>query len=192
MKISGRIRIDFCSGCGQERPIARQRDTLCAGCLTTERQLKAWNRQQARQRTISPICAQIKPGKGFARPYRDPALSAVLDQFYRGVWRLWELSGPVYCIECREHLPYAATHVSHLITRGSRPDPFMALNTMNVVPMCGPCHSKWEFSANRKNMQCFERANALIVKVLQQSLDMADYPMPKLAELLREKKYEKK
>lgn len=68
-------------------------------------------------------------------------------KFYRWAWN----RRPHYCEECMKPLnAYSAVHVSHILSRGSRPE--MAYDIRNINILCYNCHSKWE-NGDRESMR---------------------------------------
>lgn len=80
-------------------------------------------------------------------------------RFYEYAW----LVLPHYCEECMRPLPgYSASFISHIISRGGRPD--MAHDLRNVNILCVKHHEQWE-TGNRKKMRIYERNTAIIQRL---------------------------
>ena len=82
------------------------------------------------------------------------------DKFYRWVWD----RKPHICEETMRPLQdYSAVHISHILTKGARPD--MAHDPRNVNILCLAAHNHWEFG-DRTAMRIY-RKNLETIRMLR-------------------------
>jgi len=102
--------------------------------------------QWASKRQVRYEKPEVKPeGKSLSQKDQD---------FYHEAWKAnQDQWGYCRCEECGERLQYAASHVSHNLSRGANPNPFFRWNVDNVSILCVMHHTQWEDSHKRKRMK---------------------------------------
>ena len=82
------------------------------------------------------------------------------ERFYRWCWEHY----PHICSETMRPLhQFSATYISHILTRGARPE--MAHDPRNVNILCFEMHNRWE-NGDRSNMRIY-RSNLLTIEMLK-------------------------
>ena len=77
---------------------------------------------------------------------------------------------PNICEECGKPIRYAsATNVSHILTRGSRPE--CAHDPRNANILCFECHSRWEHTTTRKGMNICHK-NEKTIEILKKEYNL--------------------
>lgn len=126
MKLDRTIRIDFCSLCKLEKPIANQTLCLCIGCNQ--------KRLRARRSIRSSGQSRIKP-----KSHRGEKTSREDDKFFRGIWRerkhVSEVSGEPLGEK------FQAVFMSHVLSKQAFPG-FRYLKR-NIVLMTFDEHRMW-------------------------------------------------
>ena len=122
MRLDRRIRIDLCSECGQERPIAHQGLRLCEYCNNKRRQ-KNWKQKEVKKRS--------KQGASIAS--QD-------DKFFRAIWKKRPHRSEVSDEPLGDK--FSAVFMSHVLPKGSFPK-FRHLDE-NIVLMTFEEHRDWE------------------------------------------------
>ena len=104
-------------------------------------------------------------------PDQRESLAEKDQKFYRQVWRdRQDEFGRIACEECGERLTYAASHVSHNLSRGAHPEPGLRWNTENISILCVMHHTQWEDSHKRKSMKIWPQKLEKITTMLTDSL----------------------
>lgn len=81
------------------------------------------------------------------------------EKFYRWVWE----HKPHICEETMRPLSdYSAVHISHILTKGARPD--IAHDPRNTNILCLAAHNHWEFG-DRTQMRIYRKNLETIVKL---------------------------
>lgn len=65
-----------------------------------------------------------------------------------------ELIRGTRCSECGRYLSGSSTEVAHILSKSISPE--VAVNPMNIIGLCGDCHTKFDYSLqSRSNMKVF-------------------------------------
>ena len=139
---------------------------------------KTWREEYARALGMKPgerkdwaFKRQVRYVKEDEAPKRE-SLADKDQKFYREVWRAREDGwGQIRCEECGQPLNYAASHVSHNISRGAHPEPFFRWNPKNVAMLCLMHHGQWEDSHKRKRMKIWPDKQRAMQELMQEYLN---------------------
>lgn len=85
------------------------------------------------------------------------------NKFYRWFWENYPKTRR--CEECgKELFNYYSWHVSHIVSRGSRPD-LIAYDPINVNLLCYIHHQQWEDATKRPKMKIYRSNQSRIEKL---------------------------